>query len=139
MYLGASVLTQPIIVCLKSKRSWVNTQNLYEMKASYSSACVLCQCYCAGKFLACKRTCLERWQYLRNGKQNCTLTFICTYVHLNTWGFTWKQTQISLIYTVFHFLKIMDIAKPLGFIPFSPFSVIPWYLQIVNIQTYLNK
>ncbi|KAK7817932.1 hypothetical protein U0070_005575 [Myodes glareolus] len=62
------------------------------MKAGYSSPCLLCHCYCAGKFLACKRTCLKRKVDNTQGMANkiVLLTFACTHVHLHPCGFTWK-------------------------------------------------
>lgn len=137
MYLGAGVITQPIIVCLKSKRSWVNTQNPCEMKASYSSACLLRQCYCAGKSLAWKRACLKRKVDNTWGMANKIVLWL-SHAHLFTctmWVYLETDTNFTNICS-FPFLKIMDIAKPLGCIPFSPFLVIPWYLQIVNIPIY---
>lgn len=58
---------------------------------------------------------------------------ICSPAHM--WVYLETDTNFTNICS-FPFLKIMDIAKPLGFIPFSPFLVIPWYLQIVNIPIY---
>lgn len=102
------------------------------MHAYYASATVLANSW------PVREPVLKGGQYLRNGKQNCTLTFACTYVHRHTCGYLETDTYFTNICS-FPFLQIMDIAKPLGCMPFSPFSVIPWYLQIVNIQIYLNK